>query len=412
MSGTGTLANQGTVTLLNVPVGLAVANDGVLQVRGTTALNGALANNRAGEFRVEASSVNAAVTTASGWTNYGSVVLTHAGGGGGQTATLTVNGTLVNDTGAVVRSEAGIGGGPRTLAAALDNRGLVDVQTPLTVNQASAAHVNSGTVAVTGGNLTVTQTGTAPSLTSTGTITVSAGRTLTITGGAWATGGSVLNGAGAVALTNVAWDLGAGYTVDSLVVSASTGSVSGTGTLTNRSDVTLLSVPVGVGVANVGTLRLRGPTALNGAVANAAGAELRVEATSVNAAVTTAGGWTNYGTVRLTHAGGGGGQSAQLTIPGTLVNDTGAVLLVEPGVGGGPRALSGALVNRGLVQVQTALTLARFRMFHELGYRRAVCYIEEKNAPSLAVWQRKFAGQTIGRIDFIRLGLWYRVRDY
>lgn len=60
--------------------------------------------------------------------------------------------------------------------------------------------------------------------------------------------------------------------------------------------------------------------------------------------------------------------------------------------------------------IQTALTLARFNLFRELGCVRAICCIEVRNAPSLAVWQRKFNSQTIGTIDFIRIGPWYRVR--
>ncbi len=60
--------------------------------------------------------------------------------------------------------------------------------------------------------------------------------------------------------------------------------------------------------------------------------------------------------------------------------------------------------------MQTALTIARFNLFRELGCERAICCIEVRNAPSLAVWQRKFHSQTIGTIDFIRFGPWYRVR--
>lgn len=60
--------------------------------------------------------------------------------------------------------------------------------------------------------------------------------------------------------------------------------------------------------------------------------------------------------------------------------------------------------------IQTALTLARFHLFRELGYYRAISYIEVRNSPSLAVWQRKFNCQTIGTIDFTRIGPWYRVR--
>jgi hypothetical protein len=60
--------------------------------------------------------------------------------------------------------------------------------------------------------------------------------------------------------------------------------------------------------------------------------------------------------------------------------------------------------------VQTALTLARFRLFRDLGYCRALCYIEIRNAPSLAVWQRKLGSKIVGSIDFLRIGPWYRVR--
>jgi len=59
--------------------------------------------------------------------------------------------------------------------------------------------------------------------------------------------------------------------------------------------------------------------------------------------------------------------------------------------------------------VQTALALARFELFRELGFNRAVCYIEIHNAPSLAVWQRKLQAQMVGSIDFLRIGPWYRV---
>ena len=60
--------------------------------------------------------------------------------------------------------------------------------------------------------------------------------------------------------------------------------------------------------------------------------------------------------------------------------------------------------------VQTALSLARFRMFRDLGFSRAICYIEIHNGPSLAVWHRKLGGLKIGVIDFWRIGPWYNVR--
>jgi hypothetical protein len=60
----------------------------------------------------------------------------------------------------------------------------------LNITKASADHVNSGTVSVSGNNLSITQSGTTPSFTNCGTITVASSRTLT------STTGSFINGAG------------------------------------------------------------------------------------------------------------------------------------------------------------------------------------------------------------------------
>lgn len=62
--------------------------------------------------------------------------------------------------------------------------------------------------------------------------------------------------------------------------------------------------------------------------------------------------------------------------------------------------------------IQTALTLTRLLEFRDLGYRRALCIIEEHNLASLAVWQRKLSSSIIGSVDFKRTGPWYQVRFY
>lgn len=60
--------------------------------------------------------------------------------------------------------------------------------------------------------------------------------------------------------------------------------------------------------------------------------------------------------------------------------------------------------------IQTALSLARFQLFKELGYQKAICYIETRNTPSLVVWQKKLGAKMTGRIDFLRILSWYRIR--
>jgi hypothetical protein len=74
-------------------------------------------------------------------------------------------------------------GGTRTLNAQLDNQGTLTVAQPLSMTKASAAHTNSGTIDVAGGDLTVTQSGSPATFGNPGTINIAAGRTLNISGG-------------------------------------------------------------------------------------------------------------------------------------------------------------------------------------------------------------------------------------
>src|SRR5438477_13074771 len=65
-------------------------------------------------------------------------------------------------------------GGLRTIAAQLDNQSTLTIGDPqgLTFGRAGAVSTNSGTIAVTTGSLTLNQSGTTPSFTNTGTITL------------------------------------------------------------------------------------------------------------------------------------------------------------------------------------------------------------------------------------------------
>ena len=53
----------------------------------------------------------------------------------------------------------------------------------MTLAKTEADHVNSGTIAVTGGTFTLTQTGTSPTFTNSGTVNVASTRTWSATGG-------------------------------------------------------------------------------------------------------------------------------------------------------------------------------------------------------------------------------------
>ena len=78
------------------------------------------------------------------------------------------------------RQSAG-GGGRRTLALQLDNQSTLRIDGPAFLDKPLAAHRNSGSVTLNN-DLTINQSGSGASLRNLGTITIAAGRTLTING--------------------------------------------------------------------------------------------------------------------------------------------------------------------------------------------------------------------------------------
>src|SRR5207245_390240 len=81
----------------------------------------------------------------------------------------------------------------------LDGAGTLNLGTTRTINKPAAAHTNSGSILVTGGNLTIALSGASPSFTSTGSIAVQTARTLTVIGGPLTLADSTLTSSGTVA---------------------------------------------------------------------------------------------------------------------------------------------------------------------------------------------------------------------
>ena len=183
VDGPGRLINGQALTLRQCTVNAALVNEGDVWVHDSTSVNGALSVAPAGTLRVEGnSSVGSAVlTVADGFTNEGTIELVSSSQNYSATLNVTT-GALVNAPGATLAARAGAGGN-RTLGAELDNRGILLVEHPLTINKAGAAHANSGAITLSGAGLTLTQSGTAASFTNGGGINISQGSTLRIQGG-------------------------------------------------------------------------------------------------------------------------------------------------------------------------------------------------------------------------------------
>src|SRR5262249_14101721 len=151
--------------------------------------------------RVQGIGGTGSLTVLNGFTNNGTIELSNVSPFTYGAALGVTNGTLVNAAGANLNALPGQSGGPRTLAAQLVNQGTLTVTQSLTLDKASAAHSNSGTITLSGGDLTINQSGTNPSFTNNGSIAVASSRTLTVNSGTWTQNSpGTLSGAGAVAI--------------------------------------------------------------------------------------------------------------------------------------------------------------------------------------------------------------------
>src|SRR5262249_32808383 len=152
LGGTATLTNasDGTLTVTSSTVNTPLVNEGTLLGQGASALNGTFATAPGPLLRVQGAqgSGHAALPVLSGFTNNGALELTNAFAAALGAALAVTSGALVNAPGASLSALPGaLGGGFRTLAAQLDNRGALTVAQALTLDKPAAAHSNSGTIA-------------------------------------------------------------------------------------------------------------------------------------------------------------------------------------------------------------------------------------------------------------------------
>jgi len=142
------------------------------------------------------------------------------------------------------------------LALALDNQGTVTLNRPLTINRAGAAHANSGTIDVNGGDLTLTQSGIGPSFTTAGTITIGSGRTFAVSGGAFNyTSGIISGGTLSVSGTAVASAQPFNTATAALTLINSTWDGSGTITVSGATALDVRASTITAPLVNQATIR-------------------------------------------------------------------------------------------------------------------------------------------------------------
>ncbi len=343
-----------------------LTNNGLLVLESTTTITTAFTTAAGSTIRVRGDGVggNATPTFIGGLTNSAAIELTAENAG--YSASLLISGApLVNTATGTITALLG-SGGARTIGAVLQNQGVVTINQALLLSQPSAAHVNLGTIALAAGNLTISQSGTSPSFTNGGTISLQNGRTLTNTDGLLDLAGGIVTGYGGfLQTTGAPAVLFTTPTVQPRITFSAGTVVPNPFTIAPSDSLRLLGGTFAPpSLVNNGLLLLEGATTVTTAVTTGTGSRIRVrgDATGGNATPTFTNGFTNSANIELMTENAG--YTASLTVAtGTLVNGPTGDISSLPG-SGGARTLAAQLDNQGMVQVGQALTLARADAAH------------------------------------------------
>ena len=348
-------------------INVKLVNQGQLDLHGTTSINDSLTNAGGATLRLQGDGAlsTANVTVANSFTNNGAIVLTDTTSSYGAILNMPAGQTLTNAAGATIDAALGTNG-PRTLNLELNNQGTVTLNRPLTISRGSAQHVNSGTIDVSGGDLTLSQSGTTPSFTTSGTITIGAGRIFTVTNGTLNYNAGTIGGSGTLAINSATVSTAQNFSTATTALTLTGGTWGGSGKLTVAAG-TLLNVKsstINSRLVNLGNVDVHGSTAFNDSVTNASGATLRLQGDGAfsTSQLTVANGFTNDGTIVLTDTISSYGAILHVT-NGTLTNGAGGLIRADSGTNG-PRTLDAQLDNEGTITLVRPLTLTKASAQH------------------------------------------------
>ena len=351
VAGAGAVANGGTLYVRGSTIGVPVTNTDSVVVQQTNSIAGALTTVAGSTLRLvgDASLGSATLTVANGFTNRGTIVLA----GFGYTMSLAVTaGTLVNAPEGTIATSSG--SGTHVITALLNNQGTMSLGQGLVLDRPSAAHVNSGTMTLSGGDVTLSQTGTTPSFTNTGTISIGIGRTWNVNGGTLTQAGS-LGGTGTLALTAATLALPTNYTA-TVRLTLIGATVAGPGVLTNGAAMYMRGSAINAPFTIADSVVVQQINSIAGALTTVAGSSLLLvgDASLGGASLAVANGFTNRGTIVL--AGFGYTMSLAVTA-GTLVNAPEGTIATSSG--SGTHVITALLNNQGTMSLGQGLVLDR-----------------------------------------------------
>lgn len=366
---------------LNAPV----VNQGTFVSSGSTAITGAFSNLPGATLRVaqvDGCCSTATLTIASGFTNQGSIEISNQTTVAYAAQLNVTSGTLVNASGATIAALGGqTPGGARGLGAMINNQGTLLVATPLTLSASSADHLNSGLIDLTAANLTLTQTGTTPTFTNSGAITLGAGRLFSVSGGAFTDDGvGTIDGGGAgnvtmsgvvanmngappsvagFSLTGSTLNLSQAWSTATAAIALTNSTVNGSQPLTNAAGRTMIldASTIATPFVNAGTVWVSGSAQVNGGGSTTTSSVIRIGqingATSL-AQLSFANAFTNNGQIELTTAFAVAYNARLAVSTGQFVNSaTGTIISSDGLAAGGTREITapGGIDNQGTITV-------------------------------------------------------------
>src|SRR6185503_10664540 len=178
--------------------------------------------------------------------------------------------------------------GTRTMTAQLDNQGTITVNHPLTINRTSAVHSNSGTIDILGGDLVLSQSGTTPSFTNTGSINIGLGRTWTINGGTLNQNSGAIAGAGLLSFNTITANFATDFSTATTGFTSYNSTINGPGKLTNPTGKTLAinHGTINAEIINQGILNIGGLVNQAGSISNAASGTVRLQGNNIYSTAT------------------------------------------------------------------------------------------------------------------------------
>ncbi len=343
INGTGTINNSGAFTAFTSVIDMDFVNDAYIAFTNICSVNGSLTTTTDSRININCTTTANEITLANGFTNHGLIYFTNSGTTSLGTINIT-SGTLINAPDGTIESTS-ITLYPtfgNKIFAPLDNQGELIISQGFYIDKEDAAHTNSGTIHVQeGGTLYLTQTGSDPSFTSSGSLAVDTLAALSVTGGDFshtpgtfslvgtfsAKNSAVITFSDPIVSQNVIDIQYSTLHCESTFINRSNfnllystmtcagdidnqnsmnirnSTVSSDGTLTNSGTLTVFTGIIDMDLVNDDYIAFTNICSVNGSLTTTADSRININCTTTYNEITIANGFTNHGLIYYTNSG-------------------------------------------------------------------------------------------------------------